>query len=238
MRSAEEFVTFGAGHLLALAIFAVGAVLLIGFARTRPRTSVVPRFSKGFAVLVPVVTVPLQIAQLLPSEWNFDTSLPFQLCDFAWIAATIALWTHRRWAVALTYFWGLTLTTQGMITPDLASEFPEPRFLMYWAMHWLILWATVYLTFGLGLGPTWREYRTSVLITVVWAVAAFTFNLATGANYGYLNGKPNQASALDLLGPWPWYVVFEVLIVLVVWALMTWPWVARTDRASTASHRT
>ncbi|MDN5851742.1 MAG: TIGR02206 family membrane protein [Actinomycetia bacterium] len=242
---ADEFVTFGSMHFAALGAFAVGAVGMVLAGRHERGADGKPLFGRVFAVLIPVVTVPLQIAQLLPSEWNFDTSLPLQLCDFAWIVATVALWTRRRWAVALTYFWGLTLTTQGLATPDLGSNFPEPRFLMYWAMHLLIVWAALYLTFGLGLGPTWREYRISVLVTFVWAVAMFTFNVVTGANYGFLNRKPNDPSILDVLGPWPLYVFVEIALVLAVWALMTWPWVAwqrrlrtlgRTDR-TTAKRR-
>ena len=222
--TADEFVTFGAVHFAALALFAVGAVAAIAAGRyERGGDGTLAR--RSFAVLIPVVTIPLQIAQLLPSQWNFDTSLPLQLCDFAWIVATVALWTLRSWAVALTYFWGLTLTTQGLLTPDLGSTFPEPRFLMYWAMHLLIVWAAMYVTFGLGLGPTWCWYRFSVLVTFVWAVTMFAFNAATGANYGFLNRKPNDPSILDVLGPWPVYVVIEIALVLSAWALMTWPWV-------------
>ncbi|MGH3358328.1 MAG: TIGR02206 family membrane protein, partial [Nocardioidaceae bacterium] len=131
-------------------------------------------------------------------------------------------------------YWGITLTTQGMITPDLASTFPEPGYLMFWAMHMLIVWSALYLTFGCGIALSWREYRITVLVTFVWAVAVFGFNVATGANYGYLNRKPERASALDLLGPWPGYVVLEILIILAVWALMTWPWVVRTRRTANA----
>lgn len=232
---ADEFVTFGNVHMATLGLFAVGAVVVVAIGRSDRRASDVPLFCKVFAVLIPVVTIPLQVAQLLPSEWNFDTSLPLQLCDFAWIVATIALWTGRRWAAALTYFWGLTLTTQGLVTPDLGSDFPEPRFLMYWAMHLLIVWAALYLTFGLGLGPRWRDYRTSVLVTFVWAVTMFTFNVVTGANYGFLNRKPNDPSVLDLLGPWPWYVLVEVALLLSGWALLTWPWVLRGRRSEVAA---
>lgn len=228
MLVAEEFVTFGSTHVATLGVFAAGAVIVITIGRTSRDQSGVPRFSKVLAVLVPAVTIPMQIYQLLPGQWDFDASLPLQLCDFAWIAAAIALWTFRPWAVGLTYYWGLTLTTQGLATPDLGSTFPEPGFLTYWAMHMLTVWSALYLTFGLGLGPTWREYRRSVLTTLVWAVAMFAFNVATGANYGFLNRKPNDPSILDLLGPWPVYVFIEVGLVLSVWALMTWPWVAHT----------
>jgi uncharacterized membrane protein YwaF len=46
----------------------------------------------------------------------------------------------------------------------------------------------------------------------------------TGTNYGYLNRKPAVGTVLDLVGPWPGYVVVEVVVVAGVWALMTWPW--------------
>lgn len=139
----------------------------------------------------------------------------------------IALWTRRRWAVALNYFWGLTLSIQGIITPDLASVFPEPRSVMYWGMHLLIVWSAIFLTFGLRIGPTWREYRIAVVTTALWMVGVFAFNLVADTNYGYVNGKPTRASALDLLGPWPLYLLAEVAIVATAWALMTWPWVRR-----------
>jgi len=54
-------------------------------------------------------------------------------------------------------------------------------------------------------------------------VTVFCFNLAVGTNYGFLNRKPGT-SILDLLGPWPLYVVVEIALVCGVWALMTWPW--------------
>jgi hypothetical integral membrane protein (TIGR02206 family) len=72
--------------------------------------------------------------------------------------------------------------------------------------------------------PTWRSYRFAVVVTVIWAAATFTFNSIAGTNYGFLNGKPATASLLDVLGPWPLYLLTATLLILVVWALMTWPW--------------
>jgi hypothetical integral membrane protein (TIGR02206 family) len=164
------------------------------------------------------------VLQLLPDEWNPRTSLPFQLCDLAWMFAVHALWTRSRQTATVTYLWGVTLTTQGMLTPDLKSEFPEPRFLMFWAMHVLIVWAAFYLVLGLRILPTWATYWRTVGITAVWAAAMMIYNTIADTNYGYLNGKPENASALDLLGPWPAYVVVEIVLVATVWALLTWPW--------------
>jgi hypothetical integral membrane protein (TIGR02206 family) len=52
----------------------------------------------------------------------------------------------------------------------------------------------------------------------------FPLNASAGTNYGFLNRKPGTRSLLDLLGPWPWYLIPETVLVLGVWALMTLPW--------------
>jgi hypothetical integral membrane protein (TIGR02206 family) len=178
-----------------------------------------------YAVVLACVTVPSQVFQLTPGDFDLGSSLPLQLCDLAWVAAVWALWTHDRVPVALTYFWGLTLTVQGIITPSLGQAFPHPRYLAFWAMHFLVVWAALYLTLGLGLGPRWREYRITVAVTLAWAVLVFAINSVLDVNYGYLNDKPGSASLLDLLGPWPAYVLAGLAILLAGWALITWPWV-------------
>lgn len=221
---ARDFEAYSTTHLVALAVFLVGVVVIVAVGRRHRDQDVAVPFSRGFALAICVFTVPLQVLQLLPADWNPRTSLPFQLCDLAWMAAVYALWTHRDWAVGLTYFWGLTLTTQGIITPALDQDWPSPRYVMFWGMHLLIVWAAIYLVWGLRLTPTWAVYRKAVAITTTWAVAVFTYNAIAGTNYGYLNRKPSTASILDYLGPWPLYVVLEIAIVVAAWALLTWPW--------------
>jgi len=229
---ADRFETYGTSHLTVLAICAVGIVAIVLFGRRAQGRDV----NRAFAVAILLVTIPLQILQLLPEEWNPRTSLPLQLCDLAWMFAVYSLWTRSRLGATVTYLWGITLTTQAMLTPDLASAFPEPRFLMFWAMHVLVVWAAVHLVFGLRLLPTWATYRRTVGITAVWAGAVMVYNTVADTNYGYLNGKPDNASILDLLGPWPFYVVAEIVIIMVVWALMTWPWARRSSHLQTPAH--
>lgn len=225
---ATRFEPMGASHLVMIAIFVLGLVPAALLGRRVLRAGREVETSRGWAILVLAVTVPLQAVDFLPGNFDLHTTLLLQLCDLALVATVIALWTRAPVAVACTYYWGLTLTPQALITPALAHDFPDPKFLAFWAMHLLIIWAAVYLTWGLGIRPTWRTYTTTVGLTLVWMVAAYMFNVAVGTNYGFLNRKPGTGSALDLLGPWPWYVVAEIVIVAAVWALMTWPWTRRS----------
>lgn len=222
--AAAKFEAYGPSHLVVLTIFAVGVVVVIALSRCWRETPRERAFRRALAITIVAVALPLQIVQFTPDEWNLQTSLPLQLCDFGWVFAVHALWTRNRLSATVTYLWGITLTSQGLLTPDLHSEFPEPRFLMFWAMHLLVIWASFALVPGLKILPTWHTYRQTVAITLAWAVSVYAFNVVVDTNYGYLNRLPKAASLLDYLGPWPLYVVLEIVIVTIVWALLTWPW--------------
>jgi hypothetical integral membrane protein (TIGR02206 family) len=159
--------------------------------------------------------------------------VPLQLCDLAELTAAYALWSQRKWAFALTYYWGLPLSSQALFTPDLnAPDFPSHSFVTFFALHMLVVWAAIYLTWGYGMRPGWRSYRFAVCTTLGWGAFTFMFNIIAGSDYGFLNRKPANGSVLNLLGPWPFYILAEVAIVGVVWALMTWPWERKRRRQS------
>ncbi|MBO2457648.1 YwaF family protein [Actinomadura violacea] len=238
--AAGRFVAYGPSHWVALGVFAVGCAVLVTVGRaqrTAPEAGEgfgeqAKGFGRAYALAILFVMAGTQVHTLLPAEWRIGGSLPLQLCDIAWLTAAGAVWTlGRRW-YALTYYWGLTLSVQGLLTPALnGGDYPDIDYLAFWGMHLMIVWAAVYLTWGLGMRPDWRCYWFAVAVTVVWAAGAFVFNEIAGTNYGYLNSKPSTGSALDLLGPWPWYVLAEVVIILLGWALITWPWTRARARA-------
>jgi len=227
--------SYGPTHLVPLVIFAIGLVAAVVLGRRHRAVEGPTRFSRTAAVLVPAATVPFLAVDLV---FNFDVAvtLPLHLCDLAWIVATWALWTHRPFPVALTFFWGLTLTIQGVLTPALNEDIPHPRYFAFWALHLLIVWAAVYLVIGLRKIPRWRDYGASVLTTLAWAAATYVVNLVADTNYGYLMRKP-RSSILDYFGPWPWYVVQEIALIVAVWALMTWAAQRATTPPSRGSHR-
>jgi len=210
---------YGTAHLVPLAIFVVGLGVAIWLGRRHRAASGPTRFSRGFAVLLTAVVVPFQIVDFV-TRFDIDTTLPFHLCDLAWVATAVALWSQRPYWVGLTCYWGIVLTTQAIVTPSV-EDFPQVRYFAYWAHHILTVWGAFYLAVGLGRVPRWRDYRTTIVTTVGWAVFAVCFNVAAGTNYGYLMRKPDTGSILSVLGPWPWYVAVEIVLVVVVWALLT-----------------
>ena len=223
--SSGRFETLGASHLAVWGLFVVGVVLMVLLGRRVRGTERAVAVSRLLALSIPALLVPLQVVDLLPG--NYDVRPPCRCSSATWPGRS------RRRAldgppvpVALVYYWGLC-SPQALLTPTLGADFPDPRFLAFWGMHLMIVWAAVYL----GTGPAshvarLRQHRGH------HAGLAGVVRVLAGTNYGYVNAKPGTATILDYLGPWPWYVAVEIALVAIVWALMTLPWQSghRADR--------
>jgi hypothetical integral membrane protein (TIGR02206 family) len=219
---ARQFAAYGPSHWAILAVFVIGAVLLVRVGRGQTEQQA-RRLGRILGAVIALIYAAILIYIVTPP--SIDYSVPLQLTDLATMVAAYALWSQKQWAYVLTYYWGLVLSTQALISPALQGpDFPHYQFLAFWAIHLLVVWAAIYLTWGRGMRPDWRDFRFAVVVTLVWAAVTFTFNTIAGTNYGFLNRKPSTASLLDVLGPWPWYVVTAATLVCIVWALMTWPW--------------
>jgi hypothetical integral membrane protein (TIGR02206 family) len=216
-----------------LVVFAVGAVWLVWLGR-RQSESAARRFGRIVGALTGAIYLAVFIWALFPFDVRW--SVPLHLTDLATVVTAFAWWSQKHWAFALTYYWGLVLSVQALISPALTGQdFPSLQFLGFWSIHLLVVWAAIYLAWGRGMRPRWRSYRFVVAVTLVWAAVTFTFNSLAGSNYGFLNGKPTTASLLDVLGPWPWYVAIGGTLIAAVWALMTWPWERVRRRADQRS---
>lgn len=224
---------FGAAHSVLLgAIGLLGALVVWGLRRVRS-TSTAGTMVVTFGWVLLGSSLVYMGWMLLPANWHLDQSLPLHFSDVLRLVAAIALICRTRWAVAITYYWGLTLNLQALLTP-------HPHMLaglsigvaLYWWLHILVLLAALSLVWGLGHRFQWRDFAAAYGAALAWAAVAMSANAALGTNYGFLNHSPEGPSLLDLLGPWPLYVVWLALLVAGVWALMTWPWTRPSGSAA------
>jgi hypothetical integral membrane protein (TIGR02206 family) len=231
----QEFTAYGPSHWTVLAVLAIGAALLVWLGR-RQSEAQARLLSRAMGSLILVMLCAAMAYDL--RHPTIAGLVPLQLCDLAELVTAYALWTQRHWAYVLLYYWGLALSTQALLTPDLgAPDFPGHVFLSFFSLHLLTVWSAVYLTWGRRMRPTWRSYRFAVITTLAWMAFTIAFNTTAGTNFGYLNGKPPSASLLDLFGPWPVYLLTAIVVVVIVWALMTWPWERARQRAEVPSTR-
>lgn len=231
-----DFELFGAAHVGVLLLVTLAAVMLVGLARRSPASRFV-RTGERVLLAALLLTYPAKAALSLGGQGaSWDYPLPMHLCDLAaYIAAAALVWRSQRLA-ELAYFWGLAGTLQGLITPAVQVGFPHPEFFRFFLLHASVVVASFYLPFGARLAPArgavWRVFGW----TQAYVLAAAAVNALTGANYGFLREPPPTASLIDVLGPWPWYLVALEGIALALFALLYLPfrWVAASPDRNVA----
>jgi len=203
----HPFIPFGPSHLTAIActlLVPLALSLLARHERLGRRTDRVARAAlAAFLLLGWLGWWGLSAAR---GTLGIDNGLPMNLCDWAEIALLVALLTRHQFAYELGYFWGLGGTLQGVLTPPLYWDFPDPQFLFFFIQHGGVVASLLYLTLGTRLRPTWRSLPRVVAATFGYLAAAALVDWLLGANYGFLRAKPAGQNLLTLMSPWPWYI--------------------------------
>jgi len=216
-------------HGAALVAIAGTTVVLVVLARRRPGA-----WLRWMAVVLVVVEVSWWVYLLaggVPGS-ELAYSLPLQLCDAAIFVAAAALWTRRQVLVEVTYFWGLAGTIQALLTPDLPQHFPSYPYFQYYIAHGGVVAAALMLVVGLRIIP---EHLPRVIgITLGYVAFVGLVDAVTGANYMYLRAKPPTPTLLDVLGPWPVYILAATAIALGLFALLDAPFRFRRGAFRTA----
>jgi hypothetical integral membrane protein (TIGR02206 family) len=189
--------------------------------RRRPRSAPLLRVLLATALLL---LWGFELTVAIREGWlTLKTLLPLELCDAALLLAVVTLLRPRRAAAELLYFWAGSGTLLALVTPDLAWGFPRWEFVVFFALHGLVIVATLVLVFGLGLHPrpggTGRAFR----YTAAWALGAGLVNALLGTNFMYLRQKPALPTPLDWMGPWPVYIGVGAGVAFVLFALLGLP---------------
>lgn len=199
MDAAHAFRPFGLAHLVVILLtIALPFVLALVVHRTKSRfleRSIA--FSISALLLINYTAYLIVARHFGATAWT--KTLPLQLCDWAMFVIIVALWTgNRRW-LEVAYFWGIGGTLQAIITPNLPFGFPDLRFISFFVAHSGIIIGIVFLMLIYGFRPSARGVLRTFAWTEVYFVVAFTVDLLTGENYGFLLHKPEAASLLSLL---------------------------------------
>ena len=213
-------------HVAALGAMAAVSTLSIWAARAHPGAWIV-LFARTLSVLIFAAYLAENIAIVVRGTWSLERSLPLQLTDAVTIIAAAALWNPRLLLFELAYFWGLTASLQAVLTPDLDSAFPSLFFFTYFTTHCGAVVAAVFLAFGCRLVPRRGAVKRVFLATAGFAVVAGLADLLTGGNYMFLREKPETASLLNLIGPWPWYILTGALLAIAMFAALDVPFRGR-----------
>ncbi len=216
------FVMFSLAHLAALAAAVVLiAALLSG--RRQLRKEPANRAAKiMLATLLIGCEVSLHAWYGMTDNWGIH-SLPFQLCSITvWLSAAVMLLGSRGSKLHdIVFFLGLLGALQAMLTPNLDYTFPHFRYYHFFLAHIGIIAVGVFIVAVERYRPTLRSAGKALLWLHVLAIPGAIANWISGSNFMFLARKPDTASLLDLLAPWPWYLLqLEVIAALLCLLLL------------------
>lgn len=222
------FVAFSNEHLATLAAVGVLAGGMIALARSGRW----PRLTRTLEWILAALLILSWPAEWLSARYvnyvTWEERLPFHLCDLASFAGAAALVWHRRFAAELTYFWAMAGTLNGLITPTVKYAFPHPTYFAFFLLHGTVVTTAAYLVAGRRLWPQPGAVRRVFLASLAYLAAIAIVNTLLDTNFAFIRKKPETASLLDALGPWPWYVFALIPLALVLFSLLYLPfWLAR-----------
>jgi hypothetical integral membrane protein (TIGR02206 family) len=218
-----------AEHITTLALIAIAIAALVLAARMRPgRWTVVAGRALALVILINECGWWVWLAG--QHTWSAGYALPLQLCDVVAFVAVGALWFRLPLLVELTYFWGIAGTANGLISPDLPDHFPSYLFLQYFIAHGAIVAAALFLVIGLRIAPRRGAVPRMIALTVALAGLDAVANLLSGGNYMYLRHVPAAPSLLNLMGPWPWYILSAAGLSVAIFVLLDLPFAINRRR--------
>jgi hypothetical integral membrane protein (TIGR02206 family) len=222
--TAPEFHPWSLSHVVVI-FLTIGLPFVLALIVHRTKS---PRLERSIRFTISALLLVNYVAYLFVAR-NFGVDrwyklIPLQLCDWAMIVIIVALWTgSRRW-LEIAYFWGIGGTLQAIITPNLQFGFPDLRFISFFVAHSGIIIGIVFLMLVYGFRPRPIGILRTFAWTELYFVVAFTTDLLTGENYGFLLHKPEAASLLNFLSDsrLPYLIEFH-LLAFVFFALLYAP---------------
>ncbi len=221
------FQIFSLPHLIVLGVLLLLNVLLTYFGR-RASEGTRKTIRSTMAVTLVLNEASWHLWHIFTGQWTIQTMLPLHLCAVMVWASAYMLVTRKYAAYEYLYFLGIGGAIQAILTPDLGQYgFPHFRFFQTFISHGLILTAAIYMTTAEGYRPFWKSIGRVIVGANVYMAFVGVVNALIGSNYLFIAHKPETPCLIDLMGPWPWYILGLEAVGLITCLILYLPFAAR-----------
>lgn len=231
-----SFEYWGTAHLGALAFLVLLNLFLISFRHSSDRTKGTLRWL--LAIILVVNELAWHYWNYINGLWSMQTLLPLHLCSaLIWLGALMLMTKNYR-IYEFVYFLGIGGAIQALATPGIGIYgFPHFVFFQYFLSHGLLITSAIFMTVVEGLRPTWKSMVRVFVWTNIYVVIIYFVNNYLGSNYLMINYKPPSPTLLDLLPPWPVYILYMELIGIATMLLLYIPFAVKDWRERYALNR-
>lgn len=225
----KAFEYLGVTHLGAIAFLILLNLFLIRFRNASDGTKAALRWL--LALILVINESAWHYWNYTNGLWNVQTMLPLHLCSLlVWTGAYMLVTKNYR-VYEFMYFMGIGGAIQALATPGLGQYgFPHFLFFQYFLSHGLIITSAIFMTVVEGLRPTLKSMVRVFVWMNLYAAVIYFVNIYLGSNYLLINYKPTTPSILDLLPPWPIYIVYMEIIGVITMLILYLPFAIKDLR--------
>lgn len=223
VEEAGSFKAFSTSHLVTLGVFLFSLLLLYSCRRWLQRPS---RSRTGRYVLAGILILcelSLNVWYIWGNRFDVRDTLPLELCSISLYLCVFMLLFKSRFIFQIVYFTGIGGALQAILTPALSYPYPHFRFIEFFLAHIAIILAALYMVWVEGFRPTLKSVGITMIFLNILLVLILFINHLTGGNYMFLSHKPETASLMDFLGPYPWYIVSLETVACILFLLLYMP---------------
>jgi hypothetical integral membrane protein (TIGR02206 family) len=219
----EPFHFLGLPHLVVLGVIMAINVALVCFRKSFDhRSRLYLRYS--LAILLLSNEAGWHLWNWLTGQWTIQKMLPLHLSSLMVYLSAISLITNSARWYHLIYFLGIGSAIQPLLTPDITIYgFPHYRVFQTFITHGGILTTGCYIIFIEKYSPSWKSMLRAFIEVILYMGCVGMVNAWIGSNYLFLAHKPSTPTIMDILGPWPWYILGIVGIGIISFLLLYAP---------------
>lgn len=208
-------------RIATLGLFIVLFIVLTTFMKNQEENN---RFKiLGLLTVIPMIIETVYQISLGDSIF---TKAPLDLCNISAICVFIGLFFNKPRFVQFTFFSCLGAYA-ALLTPDQYGTGQSGLlcFIMFNWKHVFIIAATYYFIAQKKLSISLKTMLISYLVLYPITLVAYIYDYLTNTYLGFHNNfmyvafKPEFSSPIDYMGPWPYYILWLMLVVLILYII-------------------
>ena len=209
----QPFIILGTSHLVTLAIILCLAIFFPRNYRDKPVSQ-----KENIAKILGISIIALELVK--PFIWHsmdypWIRLVPIHMCSLSGFFIGIFLLTKKRLFFEIAFFWGIGGGINALITPDVTLTFPDPKYVLFFLGHGLLIVNIGYACIALSNRPTFKSVKNGIFFSLAVLPVIYVINLLLGppANYWYLGAKPTEGqSIMDFFPDPPLHIPLLIII--------------------------
>ncbi len=222
---AQPFNIFGTYHLVTLAVILCVAIFFPRTYKDKPVSQ-----KENTAKILGISIIALELVK--PFIWHsmdypWIRLIPIHMCSLSGLFIGIFLLTKKRLFFEIAFFWGIGGGINALITPDVTLTFPDPKYVLFFLGHGLLVVNIGYACIALSNRPTFKSVKNGIFFSLAVLPVIYIINLLLGppANYWYLGAKPTEGQSLmDFFPDPPLHIPLLIIIGAFLFLLIYLPY--------------